>query len=77
MTRKRARKILMALGMSRNRANYGLTIKPKSKTNAGVVWDLLAIKAFSHFVAYKMMEQREHCYEPDRSFKVKDERAAF
>lgn len=77
MKRKRARKLLMAIGMSRNRANYGLTIKPKSKTNAGVVRDLCAIKAFSHFVAYKMMEQREHCCEPDRPFKTTDERPAL
>lgn len=77
MTRKRARKLLMALGMSRNRANYGLTIKPESKTNAGVVRDILAIKALAHSVAHKMMEQRAHCCEPDRVFKTTDERSAF
>ena len=37
MTRKRARKILMSIGTSRNHANWGLTAKPSWKTNAGVV----------------------------------------
>lgn len=37
MTRKRARKILMSIGASRNHANWGLTAKPRWKTNAGVV----------------------------------------
>nr|DAW82593.1 MAG TPA: hypothetical protein [Caudoviricetes sp.] len=35
MTRKRARKILMSIGTSRNHANWGLTAKPRWKTNAG------------------------------------------
>lgn len=34
MTRKRARKILMSIGTSRNHANWGLTAKPRWKTNA-------------------------------------------
>ena len=33
MTRKRARKILMSIGTSRNHANWGLTAKPRWKTN--------------------------------------------
>ena len=43
MTRKRARKILMSIGTSRNHANWGLTAKPRWKTNAGVVEDTLTI----------------------------------
>lgn len=46
MTRKRARKILMSIGTSRNHANCGLTAKPRWKTNAGVVEDTLAIKLY-------------------------------
>nr|DAM93293.1 MAG TPA: hypothetical protein [Caudoviricetes sp.] len=47
MTRKRARKILMSIGTSRNHANWGLTAKPRWKTNAGVVEDALAIKLYA------------------------------
>lgn len=43
MTRKRARKILMSIGTSRNHANCGLAAKPRWKTNAGVVEDTLTI----------------------------------
>ena len=51
MTRKRARKILMSIGTSRNHANWGLTAKPRWKTNAGVVEDTLTIK-YSVLAAY-------------------------
>ena len=47
MTRKRARKLLMFIGISRNNANYGLTEKPKWKTNAGVVEDVLTITLYA------------------------------
>lgn len=47
MTRKRARKILMSIGTSRNHANWGLTAKPRWKTNAGVVEDTLAITLYA------------------------------
>lgn len=46
MTNKRARKLLMAMGTSRNRANLGLRVKPKQKTNADVVEDVLTIKLY-------------------------------
>lgn len=50
MTNKRARKLLMAMGTSRNRANLGLRVKPKQKTNADVVEDVLAIKLFVKWI---------------------------
>lgn len=54
MTRKRARKILMSIGTSRNHANCGLTAKPRWKTNAGVVEDTLAIKLYVKLLRARM-----------------------
>lgn len=56
MTRKRARKILMAIGTSRNHANWGLTAKPHWKTNAGVVEDTLTITLYAKLLRKKMDE---------------------
>lgn len=56
MTRKRARKILMAIGTSRNHANWGLTAKPRWKTNAGVVEDVLIINMYAKLMRKKMDE---------------------
>lgn len=56
MTRKRARKILMAIGTSRNHANWGLTVKPRWKTNAGVVEDVLIINMYAKLMRKKMDE---------------------
>lgn len=59
MTRKRAKKLLMSIGTSRNHANWGLTVKPKWKTNAGVVEDTLAIKLYAKLLRARM-EGREN-----------------
>ena len=56
MTRKRARKILMSIGTSRNHANWGLTAKPRWKTNAGVVEDTLTIALYAKLMRKKMDE---------------------
>lgn len=56
MTRKRARKILMSIGTSRNHANWGLTAKPRWKTNAGVVEDTLTITLYAKLLRKKMDE---------------------
>lgn len=56
MTRKRARKILMSIGTSRNHANWGLTTKPRWKTNAGVVEDTLTITLYAYLLRKKMNE---------------------
>lgn len=56
MTRKRARKILMSIGTSRNHANWGLTAKPRWKTNAGVVEDTLTITLYAKLLRKKMNE---------------------
>lgn len=56
MTRKRARKILMSIGTSRNHANWGLEAKPRWKTNAGVVEDTLAITLYAKLLRKKMDE---------------------
>ena len=58
MTRKRARKILMAIGTSRN-ANWGLTAKPRWKTNAGVVEDTLTIKLYAKLLRARMEERKD------------------
>lgn len=58
MTRKRARKILMSIGTSRNHANWGLTAKPRWKTNAGVVEDTLTIKLYAKLLRARMEERR-------------------
>lgn len=58
MTRKRARKILMSIGTSRNHANWGLTAKPRWKTNAGVVEDTLAIKLYAKLLRKQMDDGR-------------------
>ena len=54
MTRKRARKILMSIGTSRNHANWGLTAKPRWKTNAGVVEDTLTITLYAKLLRKKI-----------------------
>ena len=56
MTRKRARKILMSIGVSRNHASVGMMEKPKWKTNAGVVEDTLAITLYAKLLRKKMNE---------------------
>lgn len=56
MTRKRSRKILMSIGTSRNSANWGLTEKPRWKTNAGVVEDTLTITLYAKLLRKKMDE---------------------
>lgn len=53
MTRKRARKILMSIGTSRNHANWGLAAKPRWKTNAGVVEDTLTITLYAKLLRRK------------------------
>ena len=50
MTRKRARKLLMAIGVSRNRANRVLRIKPKTKTNANVFNDVLLCRIYGKYL---------------------------
>ena len=54
MTRKRARKLLMFIGVSRNHANCGLTEKPKWKTNADVVEDMLTIALYTKLLRKQM-----------------------
>ena len=58
MTRKRARKILMSIGTSRNRSNWGLTAKPRWKTNAGVVEDTLTIKLYAKLLRARMEDKK-------------------
>lgn len=58
MTRKRARKILMSIGTSRNHANWGLTAKPSWKTNAGVVEDTMIITLYAKLLRARMEERR-------------------
>ena len=58
MTRKRARKILMSIGTSRDRANWGLTAKPRWKTNAGVVEDTLTIALYAKLLRPRMEERK-------------------
>ncbi len=62
MTRKRAKKILMSIGTSRNRANWGLTAKPRWKTNAGVVEDTLAIKLYAKLLRARRMAKRKNMF---------------
>ena len=54
MTRKRARKLLMAIGVSRNRANRGLSIKPKTKTNSDVFNDVLLCRIYGEYLCERM-----------------------
>ncbi len=56
MTRKRARKLLMSIGIRRNHASVGLMEKPKWKTNAGVVEDVLIITMYAKLMRKKMDE---------------------
>lgn len=60
MTRKRARKILMSIGTSRNHANWGLTEKPRWYTNAGVVEDTLRITLYAKLLRKKMNEGKNN-----------------
>ena len=50
MTRKRARKLLMAIGVSRNRASRVLRIKPKTKTNANVFNDVMLCRIYGKYL---------------------------
>ena len=59
MTRKRARKILTSIGTSRNYANWGLTAKPRWKTNAGVVEDTLTIKLYAKLLRARMEGKKD------------------
>ena len=61
MTRKRARKVLMSIGTSRNHANWGLTAKPRWKTNAGVVEDTLTIKLYAKLLRARRMATKRVC----------------
>lgn len=54
MTRKRARKLLMPIGIRRNHASVGLMEKPKWKTNAGVVEDTLKITLYAKLLRARM-----------------------
>ena len=54
MTRKRARKLLMFIGVSRNHANCGLTEKPKWKTNSDVVEDTLTMALYTELLRKQM-----------------------
>ena len=56
MTRKRAIKLLMVCGISRNHASVWLMEKPKWKTNAGVVEDTLTITMYAKLMRKKMDE---------------------
>ena len=58
MTRKRAKKLLMSIGTSRNHANWGLTAKPRWKTNAGVVEDTQTIKLYAKMLRARMEERK-------------------
>lgn len=46
----------MSIGTSRNHANWGLTAKPRWKTNAGVVEDTLTITLYTKLLRKKMDE---------------------
>lgn len=59
MTRKRARKILMSIGTSRNRANWGLKEKPRWYTNAGVVEDTLRITLYAKLLRARMESKKD------------------
>ena len=59
MTRKRARMLLMSIGTSRNHANWGLTAKPRWKTNAGVVEDTLTIALYAKLLRARMEGKKD------------------
>ena len=59
MTRKRAKKLLMSIGTSRNHANWGLTAKPRWYTNAGVVEDTLEITLYAKLLRASMEGKEE------------------
>lgn len=59
MTRKRAKKLLMSIGTSRNHANWGLTAKPRWYTNAGVVEDTLEITLYAKLLRARMEGKEE------------------
>lgn len=59
MTRKRAKKLLMSIGTSRNHANWGLTAKPRRKTNAGVVEDTLTITLYAKLLRARMEGKKD------------------
>lgn len=71
MTRKRAKKLLMALKISRNKANYNLDVKPNGKTNRGVVADIVTARIILALMSDKIesvgepakKERCEGCYE--------------
>lgn len=58
MARKRAKKLLMSIGTSRNHANWGLTANPRWKTNAGVVEDTLIISLYAKLLRARMEERK-------------------
>jgi hypothetical protein len=55
----REKKILMSIGTSRNHANWGLTAKPRWKTNAGVVEDTLTIKLYAKLLRERMEGKKD------------------
>lgn len=58
MTRKRAIKLLMVCGISRNHASVGLMEKPKWKTNADVVEDTLTLTLYAKLLRKQMDDGR-------------------
>lgn len=59
MTRKRARKLLMSIDVSRNHASVWLTEKPKWKTNAGVVEDTLTITLYAKLLRARVEGKKD------------------
>ena len=49
----------MSIGTSRNHANWGLTAKPRWKTNAGVVEDTLTIKLYAKMLRARMEDKKD------------------
>lgn len=49
----------MSIGTSRNRANWGLTAKPRWKTNAGVVEDTLTITLYAKLLRARMEGKKD------------------
>ena len=50
---------LMSIGTSRNHANWGLTAKPRWKTNAGVVEDTLTIALYAKLLRARMEGKKD------------------
>ena len=49
----------MSIGTSRNHANWGLTAKPRWKTNAGVVEDTLTIALYAKLLRARMEGKKD------------------